>query len=99
MDFFGKDKLSRLDEERQQRRQQRADEAVRELEQIGKRTQEVVANHETQQGSTSEASDASGRRPGGFSRVLYETATGGGRRPSGKKANKAEGQSLFDKIT
>lgn len=95
MDFFGKDKLSRLDEERQRRRQQRAEEALRRLEEVGKQTQQLVANHTTatQTSAPNEAVDASGRRPGGLSRVLFEQATAGGEKKRGK--NKFDPRSLL----
>src|SRR5687768_1169409 len=104
MDFFGKDKLSRLDEERQRRRQQRAEEALRRLEEVGKQTQQLVANHSTatQTSGPNEAVDASGRRPGGLSRVLFEQATAGGDKKRGKKLDPrsllTEGEKALAKI-
>jgi hypothetical protein len=78
MEFLGKDKLARLDEERQRRRQQRADEALKRLEEIGKQTQQVARDQAAPGASDGKADDADpARRIGGLSRVLYETATGG----------------------
>ena len=43
MDFLGKDKLARLDEEKQQRRKARAEEAQKRLAEVGKQTQQMVS--------------------------------------------------------
>src|SRR5688572_23326318 len=94
MDFFGKDKLSRLDEERQRRRQQRAEEALRRLEEVGKQTQQLAANHATTtQQTAQQATDASGRRPGGLSRVLFEQATDG---KKDRRKNKLDPRNLLN---
>ena len=78
MEFLGKDKLARLDEERQRRRQQRADEALKRLEEIGKQTQQVARDQTGPGASDAKQDDQDpARRVGGLSRVLYETATGG----------------------
>ncbi len=78
MEFFQKDKLTRLEEERQRRRQQRAEEAVRRLDEVGKRTLQVFRDGNEARpkppGPDDAAVDASGRRPGGLSRVLFEAA-------------------------
>ena len=63
-----KEKRSRLDDERQQRRQQRAEEALRHLEEVGKQTQQMLRDHA--------ASQRPDRKVGGLSRVLFETAIG-----------------------
>ena len=87
MDFLGKDKLARLDEEKQQRRKARAEEAQKRLEEVGKQTQQMVAETVSPNKPANVASP-DGSRPGGLSRVLFEQATSSndGRRASrGKK--------------
>ena len=109
MEVFQKDKLSRLDEERQRRRQQRAEEAVRRLDEVGKQTLQVFRDgNETRPkpGPDDPATDASGRRPGGLSRVLFEAAaqrdehdprraTRRGKRTPNPTPLRAEGQSVL----
>jgi hypothetical protein len=76
MEFFAKEKLARIDEERQRRRKQRADEAIRRLEEVGKRTLALTGDAAKKpDGADDPARDGSGRRPGGLSRVLMEAVS------------------------
>src|SRR5258706_7310092 len=95
MDFLGKDKLSRLDEDRQQRRKARAEEAQKRLEEVGKQTQQMVQNHVSPNrgGDTRQQNSQGGLRGGGLSRVLLETATGG-EEQDGRRANRRTKRAL-----
>ena len=83
MEFLSKDKdkLARLDEERQQRRKARANEAVKRLDDVGKKTQQMVTTHAQNGGETN-------AKPGGLSRVLFEHAAGIDQQNDGRRANR-----------
>src|SRR5882724_3526186 len=110
MEFFQKDKLTRLDDERQRRRQQRAEEAIRRLDEVGKQTLQVLrdGNDSRPKNPDDAATDASGRRPGGLSRVLMEAAnrpeedprraTRRGKRRADGFARRTEGQAALRQI-
>lgn len=113
MESVGKDKLARLDEERRRRRKQRAEEAIRRLDDVGKQTLLTLQDGNPQQkkltagGRAEEAADASGRRPGGLSRVLLEAAaepedprraTRRGKRARTGFARRSEGQAALRQI-
>src|SRR4051794_5844232 len=106
MEIFGKDKLLRLDEERQRRRQQRAEEATRRLEQVGKQTLQAVKERPEQSKNSGESpvAEGSARRPGALSRVLLEAATSGedarGSKRRGKRdvARRADGHAALRQI-
>src|SRR5260221_7977674 len=88
MDFLGKDKLARLDEERQQRKKARAEEAQKRLEEVGKQTQQMVQDHVSpNRGADTRQNAQGGLRVGGLSRVLLETATGG-EEQDGRRSNR-----------
>ena len=80
MDFQLKEKLSRLDEERQRKRAQRAEEAVRRLEDLGKQTLAMIEQAKPEQQLERLRSDQKVQQPpkdkiGRLSRVLFEAAT------------------------
>ena len=94
MEFLGKDKLAALEEEKQQRRKARADEAQKRLAEIGKSTQQMVADHVSPGGAAENDQEAKTQRIGALSRVLYEQATDvDGRR--GSRRNRGLLQNAF----
>ncbi len=74
MEFLGKDKLAALEEEKQQRRKARAAEAQKRLAEIGKQTQQMVADHVNPNGAAQNDQEAKQQRIGALSRVLFEQA-------------------------
>jgi hypothetical protein len=72
MEFLSKDKLAALEEEKQQRRKARAEAAQARLAEVGKQTQQMVADHVSP--NNADGPEQKQLRVGGLSRVLFEQA-------------------------
>src|SRR5262249_52449650 len=90
MDFLGKDKLGRLEDEIKQRRQARGEEAQKRLQDVGKQTQQLVQDQLAPARTNPDGSliPNPGIRVGGLSRVLYEQATGQNAGSDGRRGNR-----------
>src|SRR5215468_10473682 len=79
MEYAAKDKLARLEEERELRRKKRAQDALRRINAVGKQTLLLLRENAIQRPGWKEGEDGSREHdeapePGKLSRVLFETA-------------------------
>ena len=88
MEFLSKDKLAALEEERSQRRKARAEEAQKRLQEVGRQTQQMVADQVSPGGANTDPAAMVGRRVGGLSRVLFEHATDNDGRRGGRRGSR-----------